>query len=373
MDTEKLEVFVGFGTDKGQARDLNEDSFCVFTPYPGSENESEFQAVLGVADGMGGHQAGDFASRFVSEKINAAFVKGRYAEKYGGVPDFSLILKGIVRDINLELYTLSKKDPSRGGMGSTLTFGIVRSGVLYVAHVGDSRCYKVRREGIEQLTKDHSWVADQVRYGVLSKEEAAGHPRDNVITQAIGIDPNVEPQAIAAEIAAGDRYIFCTDGLTKHVSDPEILRAVRENSHPQRACDSLIELANRRGGEDNITVVLGYIDRRLPITRELEIPVSPEGPEPGASGFSVAKPVIAVAACLFLLAGGFLAGSLSQRHVQAKRIHELLVQGQTYFQGGEYDKAALVAQSILKIEKQHRPALELMEKIKSQKKGGRNE
>lgn len=259
MEGETICVALGFGTSRGRVREINEDSFCVFTPYPGSEYTSEFTAVLGVADGMGGHQAGDAASSSVVEKINTAFVRGRYREKYGMLPDLALILKNVIRDINQELFLLSRKGKSPCQMGSTLTLGVVKGQTLWVAHVGDSRCYVLAEGKIEQLTKDHSWVAEQVRHGVLSKEEAIGHPQDNVITQAIGIDPNIEPQILTREVKEGERYLFCTDGLTRHVSEKEILETMSSHDHPQRACDHLLELANQKGGEDNITAVLAYI------------------------------------------------------------------------------------------------------------------
>jgi len=363
MEAEKITVAVGFGTSIGQTREINEDSFCVFTPYPGSEDTAEFTAVLGVADGMGGHKAGDLASSFVVEKLNAAFVQGRYKDKYGMLSDLTLVLKNVVRDINQELYLLSKKDKSPGEMGSTLTFGVIKDRAICVAHVGDSRCYALAGGKIEQLTKDHSWVAEQVRYGVLSKEEATGHPRDNVITQAMGIDPNIEPQVVVREVRGGEQYIFCTDGLTRHVSDREILEAVSSNSHPQRACDYLLELANQRGGEDNITIVLGYIGNPLKKTREEEAVKTEKTVETKSFQAKARKMLWPGILGLLLFAGSFFLGSVYQQFRLAKKVQGLLMQGQEYFEAGELDKAALLAQSVLKMDKGNNAALELMDKI----------
>ncbi len=363
MEIEKITVAVGFGTSRGQIREINEDSFCVFTPYPGSEDTSEFAAVLGVADGMGGHKAGDLASSFVVDKLNAAFVQGRYKDKYGLLSDLTLVLKNVVRDINQELYLLSKKDKSLGQMGSTLTFGIIKDRALWIAHVGDSRCYALAEGKIEQLTKDHSWVAEQVRFGVLSREEAVGHPQDNVVTQAMGIDPNIEPQVVAREVKSGEQYVFCTDGLTRHVSEKEILEAISGNSHPQRACDHLIELANQRGGEDNITVVLGYTGNPLKKTREEEAVKTEKTVEKGIFLAKARKMLWPVILSALLLAGSFFLGSVYQEFRLAKKVDELLVQGERYCEAGELDKAALLVQSILKIDRGNKAARELMDKI----------
>ena len=363
MEAEKITVAVGFGTSTGQAREINEDSFCVFTPYPGSEDTSEFAAVLGVADGMGGHKAGDLASSFVVEKLNAAFVQGRYKDKYGLLSDLALVLKNVLRDINQELYLLSKKDKSPGQMGSTLTFGVVKNRTLWIAHVGDSRCYALAGGKIEQLTKDHSWVAEQVRHGVLSKEEAVGHPQNNVITQAMGIDPNIEPQIVGREVKSGEQYVFCTDGLTRHVSEKEILKAINDNPHPQRACDYLIELANQRGGEDNITIVLGYIGNPLKITREEEAVKTEKTMEKESFPARARKMLWPGILGLLLLAGSFFLGSVYHQFRLAKKVDELLVQGQNYCEAGELDKAALLVQSILKIDRRNKAARELMDKI----------
>jgi len=373
MGVERMRVAVGFGTSRGRVREINEDSYCVFTPYPGSEDSSEFSAVLGVADGMGGHQAGDVASSFVVEKLNTAFVRGGYREKYGMLPDLALILKNVIRDINQELFLLSRKGKSPAQMGSTLTFGFIKDKTLWVAHVGDSRCYVLAEGKVEQLTKDHSWVAEQVRHGILSKEEAIGHPQDNVITQAIGIDPNVEPQILVREVKEGEQYLFCTDGLTKHVSEKDILETVNSHPHPQRACDRLIELANQRGGEDNITVVLGYVGVREEKKTEEEVIQPGEKAGKGRSWARAGKIFWSTFCVLALLVAGFFMGIAYQKRDWAKKVDKLLVQGEMYFQTGEMDKAAALAQSVLSIDRKNKAAQELRDKIKKEEEKRRQE
>lgn len=255
-----FEIRVGFGTDKGRVREMNEDSYCAFVANHKEYQRSEFQSVLGVADGMGGHKAGDIASRTLTTRLKAEFIQQKYKKEFSVADNFLLILKDVVRKISREIFSVSKEDENLGEIGSTLTFGVIRNGVLYLAHVGDSRCYCIRDGTIKQITKDHSWVADQVSLGMISKEEALNHPNNNIITQAVGFAPNVEPQMLKRETRPGDRYIFCSDGLTASIREEEILQAVCSNPNPQRVCDFLIDLANQRGGQDNITVVIGYIN-----------------------------------------------------------------------------------------------------------------
>jgi len=356
-------VAVGFGTSQGQVREINEDSLCVFTPYPGTESTSEFLAILGVADGMGGHRAGDLASSFVMEKVKMAFIRGQFKNKYGDLSDLALILKNLVKDINQELYALSKKEKSPGEMGSTLTIGLLKEKMLWLAHVGDSRCYLVSQGKIEQLTKDHSWVAEQVRRGVLSPEEAIGHPRDNVLTQAVGIDPNIEPQIIYREVSYGDRYVFCTDGLTRHVQEKEILEIINKKPNPQRACDSLIELANQRGGEDNITVVIGYITSPLKETREEVVALSEKRARKNITPAKLKNKMIVGILFLVLMAASFFSGFIYRQFLLAKKVDELHRQGLLYYEKGEFAKATLLMESILKIDKRNKAAQELIDKI----------
>lgn len=362
-EQEKFDIKVGFGTDRGLVREINEDSFCVFVPYPGSENASGFQAVLGVADGMGGHRAGDLASHFITDKINDAFIQRKYREKFEHLNDFLLILKNVIREINLELYSVSKRDKTLYEIGSTLTLGTIKDSILYLAHVGDSRCYWVRGGEIKQLTKDHSWIAEQVNSGLLSREEALNHPKQNILTQAIGFDPNIEPQMLTRKVKIGDKYVFCSDGLTHYVSDNEIMDIINKNSHPQRACDSLIALAKQRGGEDNITAVLGYVNETLTETKEetVDLP-SPE--EKKELLMRYGKKILFGILILFLAFSLFFLGTWYQRSQVAKRVEQLFVQGENYYRAGEYEKAIIMIESVLEIDKKNKKALGFLEKYK---------
>jgi hypothetical protein len=255
-----------------------------------------------------------------------------------------------------------------------LTLGTIKDSILYLAHVGDSRGYFVREGEITQLTRDHSWVAEQVSSGLLTEKEAINHPKQNVLTQAIGFDPNIEPQMLTQEVKIGDRYIFCSDGLTRYVSNDEIMDFINKNPFPQRACDSLIELAKDRGGEDNITAVLGYIDGALTETKEEEaLDVSSVGKRKHPARRYAKKVLYGVLIFLFAFSL-FFVGVWYQRGRLNKKIEELFVDGESYYRKGEYEKAFTVIQSILKIDMKNKKALELLEKYKednvSRKKGG---
>jgi len=247
----KAEVKVGAVSDQGLVRTLNEDFFAV----PEHFNISpEIQAARGrfyvAADGMGGHQAGDVASR---EAVNTAFTN------YYSSPSFdqpASALRRVYGDVNETIYEMAARDPSKKGMGTTMTSAVVRGNEATIAHVGDSRAYLINQKGITQLTSDHSWVQDMVRQGVLTPEQARTHPYRNVITKAIGANPSVSPDIFTQTLGQGDNLLLATDGLTGKVTDAEIWQTVLRLKDPQKATQALIDLAKGRGGEDNITALL---------------------------------------------------------------------------------------------------------------------
>jgi protein phosphatase len=226
-------------TDVGLEREGNEDSFLMRSP------------LFVVADGMGGAQGGDVASRTLAEVFEEACAAG-------GLPD---ALAATVEAANARIHAMANDDESLRGMGCTTTASYVAEGRVTIAHVGDSRLYRLRGESFEQLTDDHSLVGGLVRLGQLSPEEAEVHPQRSVILRAVGVEPRVEVDVLHHDVEAEDVYLVCSDGLTGMVRDEVIAEALKSLPTLSEAAEMLIELANSAGGRDNITAVLFRIGR----------------------------------------------------------------------------------------------------------------
>jgi PPM family protein phosphatase len=215
----------------GRRRRRNEDSFVVAPP------------LFAVADGMGGARAGEIASR-----LAAAAVREEEAERVD--------VAELIREANRRVFERSRDDASASGMGTTMTVALVEAGQVTIGHVGDSRAYRLRDNALEQLTQDHSLVAELVRSGKLSPEEAETHPQRSVITRALGTEPDVDADTFTVETQPGDVFLLCSDGLTTMVEDDHIVDVVnRHRGDLERAAKELIADANRSGGDDNVTVV----------------------------------------------------------------------------------------------------------------------
>jgi serine/threonine protein phosphatase PrpC len=221
-------------SDVGREREGNEDSFLDRPP------------LFVVADGMGGAEAGEVASQTVVE----VFEQAAAADE---LPD---ALEATVQKANGRIYAMAQENPERAGMGCTTTASFVSGGRLTVAHVGDSRLYRLRGGAFEQLTDDHSLVGGLVRLGQLTPEEAEHHPQRSVILRAVGVEASVEVDILQHELEPGDVYLACSDGLTGMVRDVVITETLGMFTSLSEAAEMLIELANAAGGRDNITVVL---------------------------------------------------------------------------------------------------------------------
>ena len=225
----------GHGTDTGKKRRRNEDDYVVEPP------------LFAVADGMGGAQAGELAS-----SLAAAAVREDEAELASGEDRVT----ELIQEANRRVYQRSSEDAAVSGMGTTMTVALVEDGNVAFGHVGDSRAYLIRGGRLEQLTEDHSLVAELVRSGKLSPEEAEAHPQRSVITRALGTDPNVDVDTFSIQTEPGDLFMLCSDGLTSMVDDDVILETVEKHRDDlQTASKALIRAANKGGGEDNITVI----------------------------------------------------------------------------------------------------------------------
>lgn len=237
-------------TDLGRVRENNEDKFDFFEP-----EDPDILAQKGlfyaVADGMGGHAAGQIASEMALKRV----IKAYYEDSS---PDVVGSLTRAVFDANKLIYDAAQMIVERSGMGTTLTAVVIRADTAYFVQVGDSRAYLIRGRDIRQITEDHSWIAEQVRRGVMTEEEARLSPFRNVITRSLGNLPVVEPDVFAEEIQPGDTIVLCSDGLSGSLSETDIRDIVAGNTPSQAAMD-LIDAANERGGNDNITAMIVVI------------------------------------------------------------------------------------------------------------------
>jgi PPM family protein phosphatase len=222
-------------SDTGKKRRRNEDSYVVAPP------------LFAVADGMGGAQAGEIASRLAAAALE---------ETDPGALSGPEKVTSLIQEANRRVYARASADPSTSGMGTTMTVALVEGTEVAIGHVGDSRAYLVRDGSLEQLTEDHSLVNELLKSGKLSPQEAEMHPQRSVITRAVGTDPDVDVDAFIVSANEGDVFLLCSDGLTDMVRDDDILDTVeRYHDDLDRATKSLISAANRGGGEDNITVI----------------------------------------------------------------------------------------------------------------------
>jgi len=246
---------LGHGTDTGKKRRRNEDEYVVEPP------------LFAIADGMGGAQAGELAS-----SLAAGAVRGGEGAAGGG-EDYVVEL---IQEANRRVYQRSSQDAAVSGMGTTMTVALVEESAVFFGHVGDSRAYLIRDGKLEQLTEDHSLVAELVRSGKLSPEEAETHPQRSVITRALGTDPDVDVDTFSIPTQPGDLFMLCSDGLTSMVEDDVILSTVEKHrDNLQTAAKALIRAANKGGGEDNITVVFFEIGEQVgePLEETAQYPV----------------------------------------------------------------------------------------------------
>ena len=229
--------------DIGKCREINQDYIFV-----SEEPIGNLPNLFLVADGMGGHKAGDLASEYTVAKVQEAVSKSMQTIPYQ-------ILKGAFQYANQKLLEKAGESDSYTGMGTTLVAATVKDDAVYVVNVGDSRLYKIG-DKIEQITEDHSLVEEMVRMGEISKEQARNHPDKNIITKAMGVSDTVEPDYFDTDLQKGECLLMCSDGLTNMVSDRQIKEIVELRTDLESCAKELIRAANQNGGRDNIAVVL---------------------------------------------------------------------------------------------------------------------
>lgn len=234
---------VSSATSVGCIRSLNEDSFFV------SEPDSKGTVLAIVADGMGGHNAGEVASG----KAVGILQNGIFRETDMSAKD---VLIKAVEDANQEIYEMSINKENLSGMGTTITACLAMENTVTAVQVGDSRLYLIRKDKISQITKDHSLVEMLVENGTITKEEAKNHPQKNIITRAVGTDKTVEADIYEFSVKKGDTVLLCSDGLVNMVDDEEILSVIKSAETLDAAANTLVSQAEKAGGTDNITVIL---------------------------------------------------------------------------------------------------------------------
>lgn len=236
---------ISFQSDVGKIRNTNQDYVGVF------ENKKGYTLAM-LADGMGGHQAGDVASKTAVNEIGRQWEKNK-------ITDSEKAAKWLVKTIqeeNAAIYQAGQATPEFAGMGTTIEAVAVFEDDFTVAHVGDSRIYTLLEKQLIQLTEDHSLVNELVKTGEISKEMAANHPQKNIVTQCVGMPGTIEVDVSSHLIDAKDYLLLCSDGLTNMVSEEEIAQLILKNPNAEEAVEKMIDAANDRGGLDNITALM---------------------------------------------------------------------------------------------------------------------
>jgi protein phosphatase len=258
LDPERIEI-VSI-TDVGRQRSSNQDS-C------GEGRSASGARWMMVADGMGGHAGGETASRVAVETVSAAIADGAEASPSA--------LRGALEQANRNIHEQSRRDAALAGMGTTgVAMLLCADGVGWIANVGDSRGYRLRNGSLEQITTDHSLVAELERRGVISAEEARVHPRRNEVLRSLGVEPEVKVDLHEVDLRPGDLYLLCSDGLSGVLRDAEIAE-VFAREPAERALRVLVDRVNERGGPDNVTVQVAHVPDGAPVGRRLRaLPVA---------------------------------------------------------------------------------------------------
>ncbi len=231
-------------TDIGRVRTMNQDYI-----YSSPEKVGSLPNLFLVADGMGGHRAGDYASRFAVENLVI------YINRAGDGSPVMQLKKGI-EAVNGMLYEESLKREELKGMGCTLVAGVVEDNILYVANVGDSRLYLIHGDSIRQVTRDHSYVEEMVSRGEIDKDSARTHEKKNVITRAVGVETGTFADYFQVKYKEGDKILMCSDGLSNMITDEDLKRIVKKNIPVEEIVNELVYTANHNGGADNITAIV---------------------------------------------------------------------------------------------------------------------
>ena len=241
---------IGYRSDIGKTREVDEDSIRVEESRSIIKSKMRMVRLLVVADGMGGHQNGEKASEIASKAIKDVWSQ----ELDNGIAKH-LILEHGIQKANQDILDYTTKHPEASGMGTTSVCAIVEGNDVVLANVGDSRAYKISDE-IHQVTKDHSYVQELVDNEGLSKDDAREHPRNNEITKAVGLSSSLEVDTMKLTLDSDESLLLCCDGVNDHLPDDEIQKIVRDSPDPDTACKKIVDMANEKGGFDNISLII---------------------------------------------------------------------------------------------------------------------
>lgn len=239
-----------FLTHCGQVRGHNEDAGGIFKNKDG-------QLIAIIADGMGGHLAGDVASMLAIENMKT---KWEETDRKTDKQHIESWLQEVITDTNSQIYQKSKENSNLEGMGTTLVAAVISRNFVTIAHVGDSRCYLADQEKLQQVTEDHSFVNELVKRGEISEDDAEVHPRKNIILRALGSEPEVETDIKTISWSPGNCLLLCSDGLSDKVNQQELEQFILTDREISQIGNELIDVANERGGEDNISLILMTYD-----------------------------------------------------------------------------------------------------------------
>ena len=279
-----MEMEIGATTDVGLVRNLNEDTILARTLPPGIGNPWQLTSVLMVADGLGGHQAGEVASQLAGETIQRVFVLDQ-ADSW--VPnevtpaDVRHRITDTIQQVNNLVHAQSAESGGMARPATTLTLCLTRDGEYHIGHVGDTRAYLIRDDAIMQLTEDDSWVGEAVRRGQMTQDEAQSSPFRNQLLKTVGTAPTVEPTIYSGQFSGSDVLLLCSDGMTEYVGPSEMLRQIKSGPTLQASCDHLVALAREGGGHDNISVVTASpLNRSANSRKPPTLPLGPAAQQP---------------------------------------------------------------------------------------------
>lgn len=235
-------------SDRGNVREINEDSYNILAGY------SNVPVSFIIADGMGGHNSGEIASQMAVNYIGSYIMEN--PEGFLDENSISPAIQEAIIKANTEIFATAGGNPEYQGMGTTVILAVIFNKKIYIGHVGDSRVYVIRGEGMEQVTTDHSYIEELLRNGSITREEAQNHPKRNLITRALGCFETVEIDTYTCNLKENDIFILCTDGLTNMIDEQTLKEIAEKYDDPDTVCNLLVDKAIANGGEDNITVIV---------------------------------------------------------------------------------------------------------------------